>query len=79
MVHLEQIPRRIRGGITNKNTDFGALHRDMENLMIPLDRTHRVLLGTRIGHLEQVPGRIRGEITNKTLMRGLFEPFWDFG
>jgi hypothetical protein len=30
----------------------------MENLIIPLDRAQRVVLGTRLKHLEYVPGRI---------------------
>ena len=30
----------------------------MENLIAPLDRAHRVVLGTEMERLEQVPGRI---------------------
>jgi len=35
----------------------------IKNSITPLDRTHRVLLGRRIGALEQIPGRIGAGFT----------------
>jgi len=37
---------------------FGHILWAIRNLIIPLDRAHRILLETRIGALEQIPGRI---------------------
>ncbi len=51
--HLEQVPRRIRGGIIRGKRGLGGiwgtssiLTRDFRNLMVPLDRARRVVLGT---------------------------------
>jgi hypothetical protein len=51
--HLEQVPRRIRGGIIREKRGLGGiwdtssiLTRDSRNLMVPLDRARRVVLGT---------------------------------
>jgi hypothetical protein len=70
MEHWEHVLRRIRGGITSQERclwgfrgTFGAIIRDFRNLMVPLDRARRVVLGTRMEHLEHVRRRIRGEIT----------------
>jgi hypothetical protein len=69
--HLEHVLRRIRGGITSEKRclgdirgNFGAIVRDFVNVMVPLDRARRVVLGTSLEHLEHVPGRIRGGITS---------------
>jgi len=35
----------------------------MENLIIPLDRARRVVLGTSMEHLEHVPNRISAIFT----------------
>ena len=37
--------------------------RGIKNLIAPLDRAHRVVLGTGMEHLEHVPRRIAGGIT----------------
>ncbi len=68
---LEHVPRRIRGGITIEKPHlggirgtFGTILRDFRNLMIPLDRARRVVLGTALEHFLHVPRRIRGGITS---------------
>ncbi len=70
MEHLEHVPGRIRGGITSEKRclgdirgTFSAIVRDFVNVMVPLDRARRVVLGTSMERLEHVPGRIRGGIT----------------
>jgi hypothetical protein len=67
--HLEHVPRRIACGITSKKADFwrfsaflGTIVGPIGNLIIPFDRTHRVVLGTRLERLEHVPRRITAEI-----------------
>jgi hypothetical protein len=50
----------IYGGIRGI---FGTIIRVFRNLIVPLDRAHRVILGTRMEHLEHVPRRIAGGIT----------------
>jgi hypothetical protein len=68
---LEHVLRRIRGGITNENPRlegirgiFGAIIRHFVNVMVPLDRARRVVLGTSLERLEYVLRRIRGGITS---------------
>ncbi len=71
MERLEHVPRRIRGGITSEKPRLGgirgtfdAIIRHFVNVMVPLDRARRVVLGTLFERLEHVPGRIRGGITS---------------
>ncbi len=56
--HLEQVPRRIRGGITSEKRGlrgirsiFGTIIRDFGNLMAKFDRARRVVFGTSLEHL----------------------------
>ncbi len=42
---------------------FKTIVRAIKNLMVPLDRARRVVLGTSMERLEHVPRRIRGGIT----------------
>jgi hypothetical protein len=49
---LEHVPRRIRGRITSEKRclggirgTFGSIVRDFRNLIVPLDRARRVVLG----------------------------------
>ena len=70
---FEQVSGRIGGEITrigcqNSNRKiqhfgiFGTIFWAIENLIAPLDRAHRVVLGTRMERFEHVCGRIDGEI-----------------
>jgi hypothetical protein len=67
---LKHVPERIRGGITSEKRclggiqgTFGAVVRDFVNVMVPLDRARRVVLGTSLERFEHVPRRIRAGIT----------------
>ncbi len=64
------VSRRIRAGITSEKRGLGGiwgtssiLTRDFRNLMVPLDRARRVVLGTRLEQFYHVPRRIRAGIT----------------
>jgi len=68
--HLEHVSKRITAGITSKRADFwlfsaflGTIVETIGNLIIPFDRAHRVVLGTRLERLKHVPMRITAEIT----------------
>ena len=67
--HLEHVSERIAAGITRIGCEnfhmkiqylgiFGTIVWAMENLITPLNRAHRVVLGTELEQLELVPGRI---------------------
>jgi hypothetical protein len=67
---LEHVPKRILAGITSKENDFGRFSAflgtivgTIGNLIIPLDRVRRVVLGTCLEQLEHVPRRIAAGIT----------------
>jgi hypothetical protein len=56
--YLQQVSRRIPAGITSKKADFrrfsgfgGTIVGSIGNPIIPLDRAHRFVLGTRLEHL----------------------------
>ncbi len=74
MERLEQVSGRIAAGITrirgqNSNRririflDSGDHSLTYGKLIAPLNRAHRILLGTRIRALEHVLERIAAEIT----------------
>ncbi len=70
MERLEHVPGRIGARITSEIPGFGqflaffeAMVWAIENLIISLDRTHRILLGTGIERLKQLPRRIDAGIT----------------
>ncbi len=74
MERLEQVPGRILAAFTrtycqnfNGKIQYFGIFRTivwaMENLIAPLDRAHRVVLGTEMERLEQVPGRILAAFT----------------
>ncbi len=70
MEHFEHVLRRIAGTFTSisivkhRSLEFSTdIVWDMKYIMVPLDRTHRVVFRTRMEHLEHVPRRIVGEIT----------------
>ncbi len=82
--HLEHVPKRIPAGITSKKADFRRFSRFWEtivesigNPIIPLDRAHRVVLGTHLEHLEHVPKRIPAGITSKKADFRRFSRFWE--
>jgi hypothetical protein len=69
-IRPEHVPKRTLAGITSKKNDFGwfsaflgTIVGTIKNLIIPLDKARRVVLGTRLEHLENVPRRIPAGIT----------------
>jgi hypothetical protein len=67
---LEHVLGRIAAGITSEKIDFGRFLAFLStvvwpvgHLIIPLDRAHRVVLGSRLERLEHVPRRIAAGIT----------------
>jgi hypothetical protein len=54
---------------------FGAIVEIIGNLIIPLHRARRVVLGTSLKHLEHVPKRIPVGITNEKTDLGRFSTF----